>query len=209
MASEVRKLLWPAPPIWAGQRCFVLAGGPSLATQPYQDIRGNVIVVKHAAMLRPDAEAMLFSGKGWHRDLDGAQSIAAFKGKYCISRGWVSDQPQHVLTMGRIKGDAETWRANLSDDRQRLGGWDTGASAINLAYLFGATEIVLLGFDMKGGHWFKDHPAMWPRQSEFRRHMLGIAAMAEQLAAKGVKAWNCSPKSALKCFEKRRLDDFL
>jgi hypothetical protein len=201
--------LWSAPPIWKGQRCFVLAGGPSLGSQPYQKITGNVLVVKHAALLRPDAEVMLFAGKGWHRDPDGIQSITAFNGKYCISRGWSKDHPAHVLSMGRVKGDAITWAANLSDDPQRLGGWDTGASAINLAYLLGSTEIILLGFDMRGGHWFKDHPAMYPRQSEFARHMLGIAAMADQLAAKGVKVWNCSSKSALTCFDKMPLEDFL
>src|SRR5262245_17076038 len=113
--------LWSAPRIWEGQRCFVLAGGPSLGKQRYQDITGNILVVKHAALLRPDAEVMLFAGKGWHRERDGKKSIAAFKGKYCVSRGWVRDHPSHVLSMGRVKGNAETWAANLSDDPMRLG----------------------------------------------------------------------------------------
>lgn len=203
------KPLWTAPRIWDGQRAFVMAGGASLAKQRYQDIHGNLIVVKHCALLRPDAEVMLFAGKSWHRERDGIQSLAAFKGRYCISRGWSSDHPPHVLAMGRVKGDPVTMAARLSDDPQRLGGWDTGASAINLAYLLGATEIVLLGFDMNGGHWFKGHPAPFPRNSEFQRHMAGIAAMAGELSAKGVKVWNCSPKSALTCFEKRSLDAFL
>jgi hypothetical protein len=44
-------------------------------------------------------------------------------------------------------------------------------------YKFGATEIVLLGYDMTGGHFCK-HPLQNPPQAHFRRHMRPLAAFA-------------------------------
>lgn len=81
-------------------------------------------------------------------------------------------------------------------------------SAINVAYHFGATEIVMLGYDMCGGH-FCPHPLQYPPKSHFKRHVEHLAGMAEDAKRKGIRIVNCSPISRVEAFEKRPLEAYL
>ena len=87
--------------------------------------------------------------------------------------------------------------------RVHLGG-NSGYQAVNLAFHFGAREIVLLGFDMhrqNGGHWHGEHEGML---SAPERHLpvwrRAFDALAHDLAARGVRVTNATPGSALQCF---------
>ena len=71
----------------------------------------------------------------------------------------------------------------------------------HLAFHFGAREIVLIGFDLRGSHWNEAHPLRNARPYTHTRHQLSIDAMADPIAAAGVKVWNTSPTSSLKGFE--------
>jgi len=107
------------------------------------------------------------------------------------------------------------WRtmthAKWSDDPTMVAGFDAGTSAINLAILFGATEIVLLGYDMVGGRWFNGeikHFLPNPPESDFQRHMSVLPYLAEDAVRKGIRIVNCSPISRVMCFERRPLEAF-
>jgi hypothetical protein len=91
-------------------------------------------------------------------------------------------------------------------------GFDAGTSAINLAALFGATEIVVLGMDMCGGRWFTSEWAHYlpnPPESDFRRHMGPLPSIAADAKAKGIRIVNCSPISRVECFERQPLEAFV
>jgi hypothetical protein len=90
---------------------------------------------------------------------------------------------------------------------------NSGAQGLNLLVNWGFREIGLLGFDMQktGGraHFFGDHPAGLRKTSpynDWRSLFVRIAADAKDM---GVKVANCSRETALTCFERMTLEDFL
>lgn len=198
---------WEVPKEWApGTRCFVLCGGASVAQQTaiIPKLKGRWIAVKHGVLLKPDADVMFISGE---RTLDVSRPLMpTFRGTHIVVRGRSRELPPFVKRIGRNKDHTK-----LAVNPKEVAGYDGGTSAINLAYHFGATEIVLLGYDMTGGHWFTDrnHPSPYPSTGIFRQHMVPLPAFAADATAKGIRIVNCSPISAVECFEKQPLEAFL
>lgn len=195
---------WPIPRDWPGERCFVLCTGESLQKQRklVPQLRGRIIAVKHAVLLRPDADVLFLSGEG---TADVARElIPKFAGTHVIVRGRSdSSLPSSVKRVTRTK-DHTRW----SELPNHVTGRDSGTSAINVATLFGATEIILLGFDMVGGH-YCPHPLQYPPESHFVRHMEVLPALAADAQARGIRIVNCSPISRVDCFERQPLEAFL
>jgi hypothetical protein len=98
----------------------------------------------------------------------------------------------------------------LSTDPTAVCGFDSGTSALNLAVLFGATEIVMLGYDMCGGRWF-DHPHPLPEipQAHFDRHLEPLEALAQDCRRQGIRVVNVSPTSVVPGFERASVEAFL
>lgn len=87
---------------------------------------------------------------------------------------------------------------------------NSGAQAINYAYLLGAGRIILLGYDMQhtGGkaHFFGNHP----NQLAFANHAVYIETftqVAKDLQAEGVDVINCSRETALTQFRRAALEN--
>jgi len=195
---------WHVPREWVGERCFILCSGESIGKQAKQiaELKGRFVAVKHGVLLRPDADVLFLAGEGtltFEKDL-----ISQFRGRYMVVRSkHHPGLPMEVLRVARAKD--HTTLCELTD---HVCGYDTGTSAINLAYHFGATEIVLLGYDMTGGHFCK-HPLQNPPQDHFRRHMTTLADLNADAVRKGIRIVNCSPISAVTAFEKQPLEMFL
>lgn len=206
MAGWIAPPIWTVPREWVGDRCFVLCGGASLAAHvdavPY--LKGRVIAVKHGVRLRPTADVAFFAGE---RPAEIAPPLLElFRGRYVVVRGRGHEVfPPTAKRIGRT-----ATHARLSDDPTMVCGFDAGTSAINLAVLFGASEIVLLGYDMVGGRWFSDrHYLPNPPESDFIRHMTPLPAIAADAKRKGVRIVNCSPVSRVTCFERQPIEAFL
>ncbi len=202
---------WIAPPIWSVPkewtgRCFVLCGGESLKAQRklVPKLEGHVIAVKHGVLLRPDADVLFFAGE---RPAEIAPALlAAYRGPRVVVRGRGHQVfPDSSKRIGRT-ATHERW----SDDPTMVAGFDAGTSAINLAILFGATEVIVLGMDMQGGRWFGEkHYLPQPPESDFQRHMGPLPALAEDAKAKGIRIVNVSPISRVTWFERQPLEAFL
>lgn len=205
---------WTAPPIWSvprewpDSRCFILCGGESLKAQRHLVplLQGRIIAVKHGVLLRPDADVLFFAGE---RPAEIAPPLLnAFRGTYVVVRG--RGHPVFPDTAKRVWRTTE--HVGLSDDPTMVTGYDAGTSAIDLAHHFGATEIVLLGYDMVGGRWFNGeipHFLPHPLESQFQQHMAPLPLIAADAKRKGIRIVNCSPISRVTCFERRHLEDFL
>lgn len=87
-------------------------------------------------------------------------------------------------------------------------GSNSGFQAINLAVLFGAKRILLVGFDMSSGHFFGEHPDGLTRNKDYRRFIPEFNRAAALVPA-GIEIINCAPGSALQCFPKANLTDAL
>lgn len=92
-------------------------------------------------------------------------------------------------------------------------GENSGFQAINLAYLFGATRIILLGFDMQRTdgkeHWHGNHPSGLNRHSPFEKFAKNFDALSKDLEAEGVEVINATRQTALKCFKRKNLEEAL
>jgi hypothetical protein len=186
--------LWSVPRAWLGERCFVLCGGESLREQRQfvPHLNGRIIAVKHGVLLRPDADVLFFAGE---RPVEIAPPLLkAFRGTTVVVRG--KGHPVFPDSSKRV------WRTTTHDrwstKPTEVAGYDAGTSAINLAILFGATEIVLLGYDMGGGRWFNGeipHFLPNPIEAVVQQHLAPLPALVADAVRKGIRIVNCSPIS--------------
>jgi hypothetical protein len=201
--------IWPVPREWPGATCLVVCSGESVNAQREQIARfsGRVIAVKHGVLLRPAADVFFMSGE-WTADI-AAELLPAWQGRglpgrHAIVRGRSCEGLDPIFRRVTRSKHHET----LSDRPDHVTGYDTGTSAINLAYHFGATTIVLAGYDMTGGHFCK-HPLPFPPRDHFERHMKPLDGLNADARQKGIRIINVSPISAVTAFERGRLEDWL
>lgn len=197
--------LWTVPRLWPASRVFVICSGESIRRQiaDIHKIRGPVIAVKHGLLAYPSADVLFLSGEKTPEIAAGL--VPKFTGEYMIVRGRSDPRlDPRIHRIGRSKA-----HGTLSDDAHYVTGLDAGTSAINLAYLFGAREIILLGYDMRGGHFVDKHPLPFPPLEHFRRHQICLPALNEDARRRGVRIVNCSEGSAVTAFEVRSLKEFV
>lgn len=194
---------WSVPRDWVDARVFILAGGASLKTQydAIPKISGRVIAIKQTVSLRPDADVMFISGRD--DALVCKPYFRMYRGKRIVCRSGYPGMPSRTLFLTRTKGGF------YSRNPTAIGGLDAGSSAINLAALFGAKEIILLGMDMTGGRWVLRHHLPVIPQDHFDRHLACLERMAPELKRDGIRVVNCSPTSVIPWFERRPLEDFV
>lgn len=88
---------------------------------------------------------------------------------------------------------------------------NSGAQAINLAYLLGAARIILMGYDMGAtgsGHWFGEHPKGLVRGNH-SKFVESFTRLAEDLKGEGVEVINCTRQTALHQFKRAELSAVL
>jgi hypothetical protein len=202
---------WVYPPTWkvpqewsADEPCFIVCSGESVGKQAdqIQRLNGRFIAVTHGVLVKPDADVLLMPGEAWSQVV--FPLLQRFRGTHAVVRSkFHPELPTSVKRVTRSKQHEQ-----LCELRDHVCGYDSGTSAINLAYHLGAKTIVMLGYDMTGGHFCK-HPMQNPPQAHFRRHMLPLRGLNEDAKRKGVRIVNCSPISAVTAFEKQPLEAFL
>jgi hypothetical protein len=213
-------------PRWAGGSCIVAAPGPSLTPEVIHKVRfarwlndWRVIVVNDAYKALPHADVLYAVDNGWWQIHGQCQGFTGEK--------WAAHEqdPNPREIHGNDKRElAQRFGINLVrgldgdefsfDPAVIRYGQNSGFQAINLALLFGATRIVLVGFDMRhvGGksHYFGDHPRELRTASDdvYRKFAPRFARAAAALP-KTVSIVNATPESALTCFKMESLDDAL
>lgn len=206
--DPISRQAWSVPKEWPGERCFILCNGESVRAQRslIPKLKGRFIAIKEAVLLRPDADVLFVAAE---KAVDiNPRLFPAFRGRYIIARNKVpGSYPASVKRICRTKD-----HTRLCDRPDHVCGYDCGTSAINLAYHFGATEIVLIGMDMTGNRWCNgefNHPMPVIPTDHHRRHQSVLPAIAKDAKAKGIRIVNCSPISAVTCFERQPLEAFL
>jgi hypothetical protein len=95
------------------------------------------------------------------------------------------------------------------------GGGNSGFQALNLAVQFGASRVLLIGVDMTdaaGIHWYGKNRwpmANNPARDNFQRWIEAFNRAAPVLSRMGVRVFNGSPRSALQCFPRASIAEFL
>lgn len=188
---------------------IIVASGPSMLRVDMAALKRRrdwqLLTVNNSWKLAPWADAM-FAGdlQWWDRYGD---EVRGFRGER-----WTRDEAAALrfrLRLVRLRNGTGLCR----DDGHIHAGGNSGYQAINLAYHFGARQIVLLGFDMHrnaGGHWHEEHEGMLSAPETHLpvwRH--SFEALAFDLQAQGVEVVNATQGTALTAFPRRPLSDCL
>jgi hypothetical protein len=190
---------------WPGVRCIVAATGPSLTDEVAEQCRiahekwtHRVIAVNDAYRLMPFADVLYACDQAWW---DLHKGCPNFEGeKWTTSRnGKVMPHVEYGLRF--VNGQ---YADGFSLDPKLIHyGKSSGFQAINLAILFGASQIILVGFDMhirRGRHFFGNHPRPLNNQANFEE-WVSIFDNAARALPDSIQILNATPGSALKGFK--------
>lgn len=202
-----------AGPDWRGNTVWIIGGGPSVKALSWLDIArltGITLGVNKSAWFF-GCDAMVTLDQWFvHRCRQRVAEYAADKDAYLAAWQRCGYAPIDGATyLGR------DLKLGLSRNPGVLHGDNSGFAALNLAYLKGATDIRLLGFDMRydqegnthghGGYPWHSHTAsrLMPKWAH------DVDAVAPQLEADGVRVINYvgEPVSRLTAFETRPLGE--
>jgi hypothetical protein len=144
----------------------------------------------------------------WWRERKG---VPAFRGLKIVG------EPGGIAEFPEIRG-IEVLRGMQGIETHRSGsvgfGGNSGFHAINLAVQWGATRIVLVGFDYslkRGVHWHGRHGGRLnnPNEVIVRKWRDRLDACAPTFARLGIEVINTSASSALKAYPYRPLSEAL
>ncbi len=202
----------PPRPDWTGRTAVVIASGPSLTQEQcnyagyYPDRPAPCIAVNTAYQMAPFAD-VFYAGDFLLHKVHHRRMVDA---KYPHTQMWTCDpSAAERFKLHRWKG---VNKEGLGEDFIYLNG-NSGAQAINLAYLFGARKILLLGFTMREidgkKHFHGDHEAPLVQKQLFGEWMHKMARVAHDAERLGCEIINCDPLSAMTCFPIGKLEDHL
>jgi hypothetical protein len=183
---------------WDGETVVIFGGGNSLTDEQIrkaETLSARYIVINDTYSRVHFADALYACDyKWWDRhfeqiDFKGELWTQDLRAKREFGLSWV---------LGRNK-------SGLGSDCVHFG-YNSGYQAINLAYLWGAKRIILLGFDCKDingqAHWFGQHPQGLNQTQNYAIWISSFSQLAKDLEAQNVEVINCSTDSALECFKK-------
>ena len=190
-------------PLWKGQSCFIIGGGPSLKDMDLSPIHNhNVIGVNDAFKLGPWVDICWFGDCRWA--VWNHEALTKFGGEVITC---VRCNCQHPAVQVR-----RTEQKGISTNPEEVR-WNrsSGASAINLAFHLGVTKIILLGFDMQvrdGQHnWHTNHKHH-PRHEVYQERMITpFESITRDAKTLGIEIINSTPDSALKVFPYQELSE--
>lgn len=184
---------WVVSPMWKGKTVAILASGPSMSQELADKVRQlhlPTIAINTTFRLAPWADVFYAADAvWWERYLGEVQKFGGLR---------VSCGPDVVTGVMQLKN---TGKVGFDTDPGciRTGG-NSGYQAIHLATHAGAAQILLFGYDMRGGHWHSRHPDPLRNAGEgiYERWLVQFQVLAPLLRERGVKVINCTPGSALR-----------
>lgn len=169
-------------------RWFVLAPGPSMSADLAERVRGNgyVCVVNNVYQLAPWADVLVANDVSWWL---GHKDAHRFQGR--------------KFSTNRING-VEIALPNTFRTSQ-----NSGCLALDVVRNLGATEVVMLGFDMHGTHFFGTYTNGCRNTSPARRRVHFHQFEEWRRRNPELRVVNCTEGSALTCFPMARIEDEL
>ena len=189
-----------------GEMVFVLGNGPSLslAAEYGRELQVfTTIGVNRSFRLLGSTYLLFLDRIFWATDSE--EILACGVPVFCPKRLRLPCFTQFGRYRARNARDvlSERWADGLYWSRS------SAVAALNLAFLFGAAEIALLGVDLRDNSHFYSGRG---RSSPFlhaEKILEDLWWMSRRLRLKEVKLWNCSPESAVRGFEKIALPALL
>jgi hypothetical protein len=154
-----------------------------------------VLAVSNAWQMLPDATWLYSNDYAWWQHYRADQFTGA---KYTASRR--AAREFNLMWAGQcITGVDDGWPSREFGKICNAG--NSGAQAINLAYLFGAKRIILIGFDYKvspeKAHFFGNHPEHMKNAHGVNIWMDRLKPLVVGLKQYGCELINCTIDSAI------------
>jgi hypothetical protein len=172
-------MAWTPTPEWQGQDAYIIGGGSSLSSFPFASLTGkNTIGCNDAFRLGPGVvkicifgDASFFHQHKWELQKFSGKVVTCAPSLIPYKIGWLLQMDREKD--GLCEGHALAWN------------YSTGAAAVNLAVILGATQIFLLGFDMgKRGdgksHWHTHRNKVIPDEA-YNRFIRGFHTLHASL----------------------------
>jgi len=191
---------------WTGHPCFIIGGGESLIGFDFSRLAGKLTIGLNAAWKTSPTVSLVLDVRLMDL-LHETPDYRTFNG----AKLWLKTEPCRKYTVLELEEAgvgilpaANLWTTSLERGLLRLS--NAGPAALNLAAILGASEINLLGFDLKTSgkkvrRWHDDYPPQWATAAvvleRFRKEIEGVAQYLD------VPVYNLSPDSALTKFPKR------
>jgi hypothetical protein len=204
-------------PDWDGECVAIVAAGPSVKQADVDKLRDriHVVAINESYKLCKWADMLYACDDKWWNLHRGAKDFRGLR--VTQNDEAVRNYPELKKVKIRRSGPKDQIIHDfLMDEPGEIGGGGhSGFQAMNLVAQFGATAIMLLGFDMcylNGQvHWHGRHPPPVenPIEENFRRWIAKTDKAKESLDALGIDVVNCSPISLLTKYPKISVDDAL
>lgn len=206
-------------PDWRARPAVIIAPGPSLTA-------ADVDVVRRSR--QADRIRVVSVSNAWKWTADFADAFFAADRRYfkAYLRNMLSGETGHVgpvlreriVTCCNVSAKADRLQYVRAANRPGLGtyelttGGNSGWMGLNLAYLYGARRIYLLGFDMQRGpgglsHADGDHVKTCNVGLNFSEWIARIERYAApELKKRGATVINCSRSTALRCWPRSTIE---
>lgn len=192
---------------WTGCIAVIVGAGPSVKQCPVAEATGaapgriKTVVVNTSYQICGNADVLYACDGGWWRSHKGCPAFAGLK----ITQDRGAAQRYHDVHKIKCRPRSD----QLLFDKPGEVGWggNGGFQALNLALQFGATKVILVGFDMtlqQGVHWHGRHPSGLsnPKSGSVDRWRQVLDAQAPLLSQMGIDVVIGSPGSSLTAFRK-------
>lgn len=209
------------PRIFEKETAVCIASGPSLSDEHIEFVRRakaegrcRIFVCNNNYLKVPEADVLFFCDKTfwvWHCLNPEFQ---AFRGQKITMSNEIGDPEIAVMRLSFMEG------LSFYQDALCTGG-NSGYMQINLAFLYGCTRVLLLGYEMqpkivtrdngeiyKKTHWFGEHPQATD-PAFYQSCVPYFDSMVPLLSKHGLEVINCSEPSAIQCFPKMSIYEAL
>lgn len=201
-------------PFLEGQTVYVIGGGPSLVDFDFEALESTQMIGANDAGRLSGAQTIVTLDRNYHKNRLKELVAAAKKGRTAFSA--LPDDatgykfPPEITNLRFKRG------RGLSQNPGMIYGLNSGFAALNVAYLAGATDIRLLGFDFRfppdKPHWHEEH--FWFKQKsdrQLRKWARDFEHTIPQLRATDVKVTNyVGPEgSEIGVYETKPLKDLM
>lgn len=209
-AAEIGPQQFDWWPDWRGDCAAIVGSGPSIKGMDLSILRDriHVIAIKVAVDLCPWAEVCYGCDAPWWVDRKGLPKFDGIK----IHHGQPASQ---FPGLHRCEIDITSDNILVEKPMHIGNGGNSGFQAMNLAVQFGATDLVLVGFDCheRGGlHWYGRNKwlnANNPAGTNYARWLRGFEVAKKDLSRLGVTVVNASMESEVKCFRRVPLGEIM
>lgn len=197
---------------WRGECVAIVASGPSTRKEDVEALcdRIHVVAIKRNVEICPWADVVYGCDEPWWRHSRG---LPDFKG---LKLSYADKACARFPDIRKINIDKKLDRILVDSPGIVGSGGNSGFQALNIVVQFGASAVLLIGFDMcesnSKPHWYGRNTATGmsnPGEHNYRKWRAAFEGSAEIIRTLGIDVVNVSAISALKCFRRGTVDQAL